>query len=163
MLDVIRNTLPSGLVTLEVGDVSWTQRVAYPTAQRNTHITPQQPAVTITTTFRAKHVSVFSQLMPYFDDMYSLYPLDMKRAAEMHLVEHIKNFVGCSPGLDLVGARASREILQFIADHRRKHVPISFYILISFLLNACVHVDGEKTPFVFEGVTTARVIHVSKK
>ena len=163
MLGLIKNTLPSGLVQMHIGDECWTQRSEYPLVSMGKSI-KSPPKVTVTnchTPRMSKPPNVFKQLLSHIDDTFDLFTDDRKRSAECTLMNNMRTFIGNNPGRELMGAKASQEILNFLNGKSHHTVPKSFLMLCSFLLDATIQVDD--ITYTYEGVTVTRTIMIQCK
>lgn len=160
MLAIIRETLPSGLTQLAIGDGDFTQRVDYPTVLRSKTIkTPPKPSALQQQKPTHRCPTIYRQLMGHIDEMYEIYPEDMKRAAELHLKESMKSFLCDIYGRQVIGAQQSHDIMAFIARPHNTSPPDYFFELCSFLLNARVHVNGKV--YLHKDVTPSKDIKIS--
>lgn len=158
MLTLIQNTLPSGLVIMQIGDECWTQRSNYPLVLCGKSVkSPPKSVIAMPPKTRVqKYPSVFRQLLSHVDDTFDLFSHDRKESAERLFIDHIKKFVGNNPGSELLGAKASREIMGFLASKSHHSPPQSFLLLCSFLLDATLQVGD--TSVTYDGVTVTRTI-----
>lgn len=158
MIALIRNTLPAGLVQMHIGAECWTQRIDYPLVAVGKSVkSPPKSTVTQTAKKRtSKSPSVFKQLLLHIDDTFDLFTPERKESAERAFMDHIRTFIGHNPGRELMGAKASREILGFLAGKSHHSPPHSFFVLCSFLLDATLQVDD--MVFTYDGITVTRTI-----
>lgn len=162
MLELLLAQLPSGLATIDIvgADEQWTQRVEYPFVQRTkTQKLPCSTKATKATTVGAgpRAAPTIPQIVRYIDELYDIYNDSMKQEAITKFVEGVKRFIGENPGLALVGKKASREIMDFLARSSDKP-PDAFFKLCSFLLNAKIAANGRT--YEWSGITLTRDIHV---
>lgn len=161
MIALIRNTLPSGLTQMQIGQERWTQRIDYPLVATGKSVkTPPKPKL-MSSKKGVTVVSVFRQLLPHIDEMFDLYSHERKASAERALIDHMKAFVGGNPGRELMGAQASQEILKFLAGRYHTSPPDSFILLCSFLLDASLQVDDRV--FTHDSITVIRTIKLQCK
>ncbi len=163
MITLIKDTLPSGLVQMRIGDECWTQRIVYPIVATGKSVkSPPKPIIQSSHSKPRKSTSsIFRQLLPHVDDTFDLYTHERKESAERVLIDHLKTFVGNNPGRELMGSKASQEILKFLGDKYRRFPPESFMMLCSFLFDASLQVDDKV--FTHDSVTVTRTIKLQCK
>lgn len=168
MLDVLRNQLPAGLSKFAVvgGDQMWTQRPQYPFVQRAKCITQKQVQAPIVSQNVRKigiseSVVIVSKLIREIDELYDIYNDQLKAETNQRFLSRVKDFVGKTPGRELVGKKSSREILAFAsAPHMYPLPPISFFKLCSFLLNAKLCYKDAEYVWTGNDIDIVKTIHL---
>lgn len=159
MLATIRNTLPSGLTRVCIGDEALTQRVEYPSREPNIISPPTHEPMRINscrkTTTRVK--PLMEQIIPHFDELLA-YSDTMIQNSERYLIDKMMNFIGNAPGCKLFGGKKGREIMAYLSNPRRNttYPPDAFFLFLSFLLDAQVVVNEKQ--FVFNEANVSRTI-----
>lgn len=170
MIELLRSQLPSGLTVVNAGQAEFMQRAKYPyvcrtKTVRSPVVAPaQQASHARGACVRGQDVSILDEVLRNVDDMYDIYNTQMRAESKTRFMNHVRDFVGSATGTALVGRKASREVMAYVAQYAangaRARTPDSFLKLCSFLLNARIHTD-EKT-YEWPGIEMQRDIHLKK-
>jgi hypothetical protein len=159
MIEVLRQQLPAGLAKFAAGCDEWTQRPNYEKVSQRVN----KPSVTTAPRKDAKKASaIIPHIVREIDELYDIYNDQMKADTNKRFLASAKEFVGKTPGRELVGRKSSREIIAFVsAPHMYANPPDSFYKLCSYLLNARIYISSRDEPYEWNGIDIVKTLRIT--
>ena len=172
MLDLIREQLPSGLAywTPTDGSNMFMQKASYERHVKPKFTKPQtiqdlvQASVNDTvpadTRKRKPKPNIWDPILKEIDNMYDIYPLNMKRDARNMLIDYIKEYISSDPGSSFLGPKKCRDIMQCVTANKEYNE--SFWWFVSFLLDATLHIQSSDGVHVMEWYkgATMKELHI---
>lgn len=149
-MDVLRNSLPSGLTVWKIPNEMdvYRQRVNYdvtaPTFEcKKQTSTDAKIGVNDKNTKRKERIpNLLQQLASHVEDMYESFPFNMKRGTDAYLKQRLLEFVMSDAGNSVLGPKRCREVVAYLGTPMLQRCE-PFFVLCSFLLDSKIIVNHQ--------------------